>query len=67
LLAIAAALGASAAASAEEGNEPVIGRKGATIIGPRNPEREQQNPILRHRSPITVQRPISSSRLQMHI
>jgi oxalate decarboxylase len=48
LLAIAAALGASAAASAEEGNEPVIGRKGATIIGPRNPEREQQNPdILR--------------------
>jgi oxalate decarboxylase len=48
LLAVAAALGASAAASAQEGNDPVIGNKGATIIGPRNPERERQNPnILR--------------------
>jgi oxalate decarboxylase len=43
LLAAAAALGASAAASAQEGNDPVIGNKGASIIGPRNREREQQN------------------------
>jgi oxalate decarboxylase len=49
LLAAAAALGATAAASAQKGsNEPVIGNKGAPIMGPRNPEREQQNPdILR--------------------
>jgi oxalate decarboxylase len=48
LLAAAAALGATAAASAQGSNEPVIGNKGATILGPRNPEREQQNPnILR--------------------
>ena len=47
LLAIAAALSASAAA-ASESNEPVIGEKGAPIIGPRNRERERQNPdILR--------------------
>src|ERR1700743_3845416 len=43
----AAALGASAA-SAQQGNEPVIGGKGANILGPRDPEREQQDPdILR--------------------
>jgi oxalate decarboxylase len=48
LLAAAAALGATAAASAQHGDEPVIGNKGAPIIGPRNPERELQNPnILR--------------------
>ncbi|MBK3664180.1 oxalate decarboxylase family bicupin [Bradyrhizobium diazoefficiens] len=48
LLAAAAALGATAAASAQPRNEPVIGDKGATIVGPRNPERESQNPdILR--------------------
>ena len=48
LLAAAAALGATAAASAQGGNEPIIGSKGAPIIGPRNPEREQQSPdILR--------------------
>lgn len=48
LLAAAAALGATAAASAQPRNEPVIGDKGATIIGPRNPQRELQNPdILR--------------------
>ena len=48
LLAIAAALGASAAVGATEDNEPVVGNKGAPIIGPRNPERERQNPnILR--------------------
>lgn len=48
LLAAAAALGATAAASAQPRNEPVIGDKGATIVGPRNPERELQNPdILR--------------------
>jgi len=48
LLAAAAAFGAAAAASAQEGNEPVIGNRGAAIIGPRNAEREQQNPdILR--------------------
>jgi oxalate decarboxylase len=47
LLAAAAVLGATAAV-AKEVNEPVVGDKGAPIIGPRNPEREQQNPdILR--------------------
>ena len=48
LLAAAAALGATAAASAQDRNEPVIGNKGGSILGPRNQEREQQNPdILR--------------------
>ncbi len=48
LLAAAAALGATAAASAQPRNEPVIGDKGAAIVGPHNPERELQNPdILR--------------------
>lgn len=47
LLAAAAAFGASAA-SAQQRSEPVIGNKGATILGPRDPEREQQDPdILR--------------------
>jgi oxalate decarboxylase len=47
LLAAAAAFGATAAA-AKDSNEPIIGNKGATILGPRNPERGQQNPdILR--------------------
>ena len=47
ILTVAAALGASAA-SAQQSNEPVIGNKGASILGPRDPEREQQNPdILR--------------------
>jgi oxalate decarboxylase len=46
-LAAAAALSATAATAGDEG-EPMIGDKGASIIGPRNPEREQQNPdILR--------------------
>jgi oxalate decarboxylase len=48
LMAAAAACGASAAASAKDSSEPVIGSKGANIAGPRNPEREKQNPdILR--------------------
>jgi oxalate decarboxylase len=47
LLAAAAAMGASAAA-ANDANEPIIGDKGGTILGPRNQERESQNPdILR--------------------
>ncbi|WP_024507844.1 oxalate decarboxylase family bicupin [Bradyrhizobium sp. ARR65] len=47
LLAAAAALGTNAA-MASQSNEPVIGNKGAPIIGPRNHDREQQNPdILR--------------------
>jgi oxalate decarboxylase len=47
ILAAAAALGASAA-YAQQGNEPVIDNKGANILGPRDREREQQNPdILR--------------------
>jgi oxalate decarboxylase len=47
ILTAAAALGASAA-SAQQSNEPIVGNKGADIIGPRNREREQQNPdILR--------------------
>lgn len=45
ILAAAAAFGATAVA-AEERNEPVIGNKGAPMMGPRNPEREQQNPNL---------------------
>jgi oxalate decarboxylase len=46
LLAAAATLGASAAAAKD--NEPIMGDKGATILGPRNPPRESQNPdILR--------------------
>ncbi|MGY3610180.1 MULTISPECIES: oxalate decarboxylase family bicupin [unclassified Bradyrhizobium] len=48
LIAAAAACGATAAAAAKNSNEPLIGAKGAPIIGPRNVEREQQNPdILR--------------------
>ena len=47
LLDAAAALGAGAA-SARDAREPIIGDKGATILGPRNPGRESQNPdILR--------------------
>jgi oxalate decarboxylase len=47
LLAAAAAMGASAA-TAKEASQPIIGDKGATILGPRNGEREFQNPdILR--------------------
>src|SRR5690242_18047992 len=48
LIAAAAACGATAAAAAKNSNEPLIGAKGAPITGPRNVEREQQNPdILR--------------------
>lgn len=48
MLTAAAAFGATATVSARQGNEPIIGNKGATIVGPRNPERESQNPdILR--------------------
>src|SRR3954464_10258191 len=47
LLAAAAALGARAASARNE-REPIIGDKGATILGPRNPDRESHNPdILR--------------------
>jgi oxalate decarboxylase len=47
VLAAAAAFGATAGASAQ-GSEPIIGNKGTTIIGPRNAQREDQNPnILR--------------------
>ncbi|MGY3443673.1 MULTISPECIES: hypothetical protein [unclassified Bradyrhizobium] len=46
LLAAAAVLGATAAASAQQRNEPVVGNKGAPIIGPRNPERALQNPNI---------------------
>jgi oxalate decarboxylase len=47
LLAAAAALGVRAA-SAKDGGQPIIDNKGGTILGPRNPERESQNPdILR--------------------
>jgi oxalate decarboxylase len=46
LLAAAAALGASAATA--KGSEPISGDRGANILGPRNPPREDQNPdILR--------------------
>ncbi|WP_354036475.1 oxalate decarboxylase family bicupin [Bradyrhizobium sp. S3.2.6] len=47
LLASVAALGLTAA-SAQERSEPVMNSNGAPIAGPRNPEREQENPdILR--------------------
>ncbi|WP_456709678.1 hypothetical protein [Bradyrhizobium sp. USDA 4452] len=45
VLAAAAAFGATAAASAQS-SEPIIGNKGATIIGPRNPQHEGQNPNI---------------------
>jgi oxalate decarboxylase len=45
VLAAAALLGASAAAARAD-DEPIIGNKGATILGPRNAPREQQNPDL---------------------
>ncbi len=45
VLAAAALLGASAAAARAD-DEPIIGNKGATILGPRNPPREQQDPDL---------------------
>ena len=41
LLAAAAALGASAAAAKD--NEPIMGDKGATVLGPRNPPREPKS------------------------
>ena len=44
VLAAVALLGASAAARADD--EPIIGNKGATILGPRDPPREQQDPDL---------------------
>lgn len=48
LLAGAALIGATAAASAQTSNNPIEGNKGGTILGPRNPELEAQNPdILR--------------------
>jgi len=45
VLAAAALLGASAAAARAD-DEPIIGNEGATILGPRNPPREQQDPDL---------------------
>jgi oxalate decarboxylase len=45
VLAAAALLGATAAAARAD-NEPVMGNKGATILGPRNPPREAENPDL---------------------
>ena len=44
LLAAAAALGAGAAAAKD--NEPISGNRGANILGPRDPPREDQNPDL---------------------
>jgi oxalate decarboxylase len=44
VLAAAALLGASAAARGDD--EPVIGNKGAAILGPRNAPREQEDPDL---------------------
>jgi oxalate decarboxylase len=46
VLTAAATMGAAAVASAQEGDEPVLGHKGAPIMGPRNREREQENPDL---------------------
>jgi oxalate decarboxylase len=45
VLAAAALLGATAAAARGD-NEPMIGSKGAPILGPRNPPREAENPDL---------------------
>lgn len=48
LIAVAAACGATTAVAAQERSEPIVGNKGAAIIGPRNADRERQNPdILR--------------------
>lgn len=46
LLAGAAVLGVSSAAAAQLSSEPIEGNKGATILGPRNMEREAQGPDL---------------------
>lgn len=46
LLAGAMVLGATAAAAAQNRSEPIEGKKGASILGPRNPAREAQNPDL---------------------
>jgi len=45
LLAAAAAMGASAAA-AKDASQPIVGDKGASILGPRNEPRALQNPDL---------------------
>jgi oxalate decarboxylase len=49
VLATAVALGAATAAAAQDQtNQPIEGNKGATILGPRNIPREEQNPdVLR--------------------
>jgi len=48
VLAGTAAMGAGTVIHMASADEPLIGQKGATIVGPRNPEREHQNPdILR--------------------
>jgi len=44
LLASAAVLGVSTAAAAQTANEPIEGKQGGTILGPRNPAREAENP-----------------------
>jgi oxalate decarboxylase len=68
LLTAAATVGAAAVASAQGGDEPVIGHKGAPISGPRNPEREQQNPdALRPPRRITVRFPISNFHSRTHM
>lgn len=48
LLAGAALVGVTTAAAAQAANEPAEGNRGGTILGPRNPGRETENPdILR--------------------
>jgi oxalate decarboxylase len=46
LLAGAATLSATAALAQDQTQQPVEGKRGASILGPRNPEREAQNPNL---------------------
>ena len=48
LLAGAALIGAATSASAQTNNNPIEGKKGGSILGPRNPGREAENPdVLR--------------------
>jgi oxalate decarboxylase len=44
LLASAMALGATAALAQDKTPEPIVGKAGGTVLGPRNPELEKQNP-----------------------
>jgi oxalate decarboxylase len=52
LLAGAMVLGATSVASAQDKTQPIVGKKGGTILGPRDPTREGENPDFL-RPPVT--------------